>query len=149
MFKHATLLIALIMLYLKSYSQNNIEIKVINGDTLFVFNKAYGNYLVSKFDSLQHYKISFFDCADVLTDCAKLRDDYKLLSTQKDTLIDNLHKQVLYCEGIAESHYKSELLNKQLQKDLKKQLRKTKVWNGIGWGAITATVITSLILILK
>jgi hypothetical protein len=71
------------------------------------------------------------------------------LSTQKDTLIDNLHKQVLYCEGISESYYKSEILNKQLQKDLKKQLRKTKVWNGIGWGAITATVITSIILILK
>jgi Zn-finger domain-containing protein len=139
------------MLSYKSYCQNNqnIKLSVINGDTVFVFNKAYGNYLVSKFDSLKHYKISFNVCADVLTDCAKLRDNYKLLSTQKDSLIDNLHKQVLYCEGISESYHKSEILNNQLQKDLKKQLRKTKVWNGIGWGAITATVITSLILILK
>lgn len=145
------LVIALLMLSYKSYCQNNqiIKLSVINGDTVFVFNKAYGNYLVSKFDSLQHFKASFFDCADVLTDCAKVRDNYKLLSTQKDTLIDNLHKQVLYCEGISESYHKSELLNKQLQNDLKKQLRKTKLWNGIGWGAITATVITSIILILK
>jgi Zn-finger domain-containing protein len=145
------LAIALTMLSYKSYCQNNqnIKLSVINGDTVFVFNKAYGNYLVSKFDSLKHYKISFNVCADVLTDCAKLRDNYKLLSTQKDSLIDNLHKQVLYCEGISESYHKSEILNNQLQKDLKKQLRKTKVWNGIGWGAITATVITSLILILK
>jgi hypothetical protein len=145
------LAIALTMLSYKSYCQNNqnIKLSVINGDTVFIFNKAYGNYLVSKFDSLQHFKASFFDCADVLTDCAKLRDNYKLLSTQKDSLIDNLHKQVLYCEGISESYHKSEILNKQLQKDLKKQLRKTKVWNGIGWGAITATVVTSLILILK
>jgi Zn-finger domain-containing protein len=139
------------MLSYNSYCQNNqnIKLSVINGDTVFVFNKVYANYLVSKFDSLKHYKISFNVCADVLTDCAKLRDNYKLLSTQKDSLIDNLHKQVLYCEGISESYHKSEILNKQLQKDLKKQLRKTKVWNGIGWGAITATVITSLILILK
>jgi Zn-finger domain-containing protein len=139
------------MLSYKSYCQNNqnIKLSVINNDTVFIFNKAYGNYLVSKFDSLKHYKISFNVCADVLTDCAKLRDNYKLLSTQKDSLIDNLHKQVLYCEGISESYHKSEILNNQLQKDLKKQLRKTKVWNGIGWGAITATVITSLILILK
>ena len=139
------------MLSYKSYCQNNqnIKLSVINNDTVFIFNKAYGNYLVSKFDSLQHFKASFFDCADVLTDCAKLRDNYKLLSTQKDSLIDNLHKQVLYCEGISESYYKSDLLNKQLQKDLKRQLRKTKLWNGIGWGAITATVITSIILILK
>jgi len=145
------LVIALIMLSYNSYCQNNqnIKLSVINGDTVFVFNKAYGNYLVSKFDSLQHFKASFFDCADVLTDCANLRDNYKLLSTQKDSLIDNLHKQVLYCEGISESYHKSELLNKQLQKDLKKQSRKTKLWNGIGWGAITATVITSIILILK
>ena len=145
------LAIALTMLSYKSYCQNNqnIKLSVINNDTVFIFNKAYGNYLVSKFDSLKHYKISFNVCADVLTDCAKLRDNYKLLSTQKDSLIDNLHKQVLYCEGIAESYHKSEILNKQLQKDLKRQLRKTKVWNGIGWGAITATVITSLILILK
>jgi len=139
------------MLSYNSYCQNNqnIKLSVINGDTVFVFNKAYGNYLVSKFDSLQHFKASFFDCADVLTDCAKVRDSYKLLTTQKDSLIDNLHKQVLYCEEISESYHKSELLNKQLQKDLKRQLRKTKVWNGIGWGAITATVITSIILILK
>jgi Zn-finger domain-containing protein len=145
------LAIALTMLSYKSYCQNNqnIKLSVINNDTVFIFNKAYGNYLVSKFDSLKHYKISFNVCADVLTDCAKLRDNYKLLSTQKDSLIDNLHKQVLYCEGISESYHKSEILNNQLQKDLKKQLRKTKVWNGIGWGAITATVITSLILILK
>jgi hypothetical protein len=139
------------MLSYNSYCQNNqnIKLSVINGDTVFVFNKAYGNYLVSKFDSLQHFKASFFDCADVLTDCAKLRDKYKDLNTKNEDLINNLHKQVLYCEGISESYYKSELLNKQLQKDLKKQLRKTKVWNGIGWGAITATVITSIILILK
>jgi Zn-finger domain-containing protein len=139
------------MLSYKSYCQNNqnIKLSVINNDTVFIFNKVYANYLVSKFDSLKHYKISFNVCADVLTDCAKLRDNYKLLSTQKDSLIDNLHKQVLYCEGISESYHKSEILNKQLQKDLKRQLRKTKVWNGIGWGAITATVITSLILILK
>jgi Zn-finger domain-containing protein len=139
------------MLSYKSYCQNNqnIKLSVINNDTVFIFNKAYGNYLVSKFDSLKHYKISFNVCADVLTDCAKLRDNYKLLSTQKDSLIDNLHKQVLYCEGISESYHKSEILNKQLQKDLKRQLRKTKVWNGIGWGAISATIITSLILILK
>jgi len=145
------LAIAVTMLSYKSYCQNNqnIKLSVINNDTVFIFNKAYGNYLVSKFDSLKHYKISFNVCADVLTDCAKLRDNYKLLSTQKDSLIDNLHKQVLYCEGISESYHKSEILNKQLQKDLKRQIRKTKVWNGIGWGAITATVITSLILILK
>ena len=143
------LAIALTMLFSKSYSQNNIQVKVINGDTLFVFNKEYANYIVSKYDSLKHYKISFNVCADVLTDCAKLRDNYKLLTTQKDSLIDNLHKQVLYCEGISESYHKYEILNKQLQKDLKKQLRKTKVWNGIGWGAISATIITSLILIIK
>jgi Zn-finger domain-containing protein len=145
------LAIALTMLSYKSYCQNNqnIKLSVINNDTVFIFNKVYANYLVSKFDSLKHYKISFNVCADVLTDCAKLRDNYKLLSTQKDSLIDNLQKQVLYCEGISESYHKSEILNKQLQKDLKRQLRKTKVWNGIGWGAITATVITSLILILK
>ena len=145
------LAIALTMLSYKSYCQNNqnIKLSVINNDTVFIFNKVYANYLVSKFDSLKHYKISFNVCADVLTDCAKLRDNYKLLTTQKDSLIDNLHKQVLYCEGISESYHKSEILNKQLQKDLKRQLKKTKVWNGIGWGAITATVITSLILILK
>ena len=35
------LVIAVTMLFSKSYSQNNIQVKVINGDTLFVFNKEY------------------------------------------------------------------------------------------------------------
>jgi hypothetical protein len=75
--------------------------------------------------------------------------DYKKIIAVNDDLIVNLNKQILYCDELAESYNKSDNLNKILQKDLKKQLRKTKLWNGIGWGAISATVITSLILVFK
>ena len=145
------LAIAVLLLYSNCYSQNKpeIEIKVINNDTLFVFNRAYGNFLVTKFDSLKHFKQSFFDCADVLTDCAKVRDDYKNIVKNQDDLITNLHKQVLYGEEIAERYNNLDIYNKQLQKDLKRQHRKTKLWNGIGWGAISVTILTSIFLIVK
>lgn len=145
------LAIAVLLLYSNSYCQNKpeIEIKVINNDTLFVFNRAYGNFLVTKFDSLKHFKQSFFDCADVLTDCAKVRDKYKELINTQDDLIINLNKQVLYGEEIAERYNNLNIYNKQLEKDLKRQHRKTKLWNGIGWGAISATILTSIFLILK
>lgn len=145
------LAIAVLLLYSNCYSQSKpeIEIKVINNDTLFVFNRAYGNFLVTKFDSLTHYKQSFFDCADVLTDCAKVRDNYKNLINNQDDLILNLNKQVMYGEELAESYNNLDIYNKQLQKDLKRQYRKTKIWNGIGWGAISATILTSIFLIVK
>ena len=73
-------------------------------DTLFVFNKSYANLLVNKFDSLRHFKQSFFDCADVLTDCAKVRDNYKNIVKTQDDLITNLHKQVMYGEELVESY---------------------------------------------
>lgn len=143
--------IVVLLLYSNSYCQSKpeIEIKVINGDTLFVFNKSYANLLVNKFDSLTHFRQSFFDCADVLTDCAKVRDNYKNLIKNQDDLILNLNKQVMYGEELAESYNNLDIYNKQLQKDLKRQHRKTKIWNGIGWGAISATLLTSIFLIVK
>jgi hypothetical protein len=145
------LAIAVLLLYSNCYSQNKpeIEIKVINNDTLFVFNKSYANLLVNKFDSLRHFKQSFFDCADVLTDCAKVRDDYKNLIKTQDDLIVNLNKQVMIEEELIESYNRIDIYNKELQKDLKRQYRKTKLWNGIGWGAISATILTSIFLIVK
>lgn len=145
------LAIAVLLLYSNSYCQNKpeIEIKIINNDTLFVFNKPYANLLVNKFDSLRHFKQSFFDCADVLTDCAKVRDDYKNLIKTQDDLIVNLNKQVMIEEELIESYNRIDIYNKQLQKELKRQYRKTKLWNGIGWGAISATILTSIFLIVK
>jgi hypothetical protein len=140
-----------IFLCLKSYSQNNpkIDIKIVDNDTVFVFNKAYAGYLVNKFDSLKHFKAAYFDCTATLDSAVTVMYDYKKIIAVKDDLIVNLNKQILYCDELAESYNKSDNLNKILQKDLKKQLRKTKLWNGIGWGAISATVITSLILVFK
>jgi len=139
------------MLSYNSYCQNNqnIKLSVINGDTVFVFNKVYANYLVSKFDSLKHFKAAYFDCTATLDSAVTVMYDYKKIIAVNDDLIVNLNKQILYCDELAESYNKSDNLNKILQKDLKKQLRKTKLWNGIGWGAISATVITSLILVFK
>jgi hypothetical protein len=140
-----------IFLCLKSYSQNNpkIDIKIVDNDTVFVFNKAYAGYLVNKFDSLKHFKAAYFDCTATLDSAVTVMYDYKKIIAVNDDLIVNLNKQILYCDELAESYNKSYNLNKILQKDLKKQLRKTKLWNGIGWGAISATVITSLILVFK
>jgi len=140
-----------IFLCLKSYSQNNpkIDIKIVDNDTVFVFNKAYAGYLVNKFDSLKHFKAAYFDCTATLDSAVTVMYDYKKIIAVNDDLIVNLNKQILYCDELAESYNKSDNLNKILQKDLKKQLRKTKLWNGIGWGAISATIITSLILVFK
>ena len=139
------------MLSLDNYAQNNpqVNLKVIDKDTVFCINKDYAVYTLSKFDSLTHFRNSFFDCANILEDCVKVKDQYKKLSDLKEEEIRNLNRQILYCDEISESYYKSDMLNKELNATLKKQLRKTKVWNGIGWGAITTTVITSLFLILK
>jgi hypothetical protein len=138
-------------LCLKSYSQNNpkIDIKIVDNDTVFVFNKAYAGYLVNKFDSLRHFKSAYFDCTATLDSAASVIDGYKKIIYVKDDLIVNLNKQILYCDELAESYHKSDNLNKALQADLKKQLRRTKLWNGIGWAAISTTILTSILFIIK
>lgn len=114
-----------------------------------MFNRDYAKFIISKFDSLEHFRTSFFDCIEVLEKCNDVKDKYKELSNKKEQEIVSLNKQILYCDELAESYNKSEMINKQLQKDLQRQLRKTKVWNGIGWGAIATTAITSIFLILR
>jgi hypothetical protein len=138
-------------LCLKSYSQSNpkIDIKIVDNDTVFVFNKAYAGYLVNKFDSLKHFKAAYFDCTATLDSAVGVMYDYKDMLSIKDDLIVNLNKQILYCDELAESYERSEQMNDVLQKDLKRQLRKTKLWNGIGWAAISTTILTSILFIIK
>lgn len=144
-------LTAVLLLYSKSYSQikPQIDIKVIDQDTLFTFNKPYAAYLISKFDSLKYFRSSYFDCTATLDSAADVVYGYKKMIDIKDDLIVNLNKQILYCDELAESYNKSEILNKKLQDDLQKQLRKTRIWNTIGWAAISTTALTSLLIIIK
>ena len=144
-------LIAVLSLYSKSYSQikPQIDIKIINKDTLFTFNKPYAAYLISKFDSLKHFRSSYFDCTATLDSAVSVMGDYKKIIDIKDDLITNLNKQVLYCDELAESYNKSEVLNKKLQDDLQRQLKKTRLWNTVGWAAISTTVLTSILILIK
>lgn len=144
-------LIAVLLLCSKSYSQikPQIDIKIIDRDTLFTFNKPYAAYLISKFDSLKHFRTSYFDCTATLDSAANVIDGYKKIIDIKDDLVVNLNKQILYCDELAESYNKSEILNKKLQEDLQKQLRKTKTWNTIGWAAISTTILTSIFILIK
>ena len=144
-------LIAVLFICSMSYSQNKpiIDIKIIDKDTLFVFNKPYAAYLVNKFDSLKHFKSSYFDCVEVLDSSMSVINDYKLIVSKKNDLILNLSKQIFYCDELAESYHKSEQINKKLQEDLKKQYKKTKSWNTIGWIAISTTILTSIIILIK
>jgi len=144
-------LIAVLSLYSKSYSQikPQIDIKIIDKDTLFTFNKPYAAYLISKFDSLKHFRSSYFDCTATLDSAVSVMGDYKKIIDIKDDLITNLNKQVLYCDELAESYNKSEVLNKKLQDDLQRQLKKTRLWNTVGWAAISTTVLTSILILIK
>ena len=144
-------LIAVLSLYSKSYSQikPQIDIKIIDKDTLFTFNKPYAIYLISKFDSLKHFRSSYFDCTATLDSAVSVMGDYKKIIDIKDDLITNLNKQVLYCDELAESYNKSEVLNKKLQDDLQRQLKKTRLWNTVGWAAISTTVLTSILILIK
>lgn len=134
-----------------SYGQinPNIDIKIIDKDTLFVFNKHYASYLINKFDSLKHFKSSYFDCIEVLDSSVSVINDFKSIVSKKNDLILNLSKQILYCDELAESYHKSEQINKKIQEDLKKQYKKTKTWNTIGWISISTTILTSIIILIK
>jgi len=144
-------LIVVFLLFSKSYSQSKpkIDIKIIDSDTLFVFNKQYASYLINKFDSLKYFRSSYFDCTEALDNAVSLVDDYKKIIDIKDDLVVNLNKQILYCDELAESYNKSDILNKKIQEDLQKQIKKTRVWNTIGWSAIATTVLTSILIIIK
>lgn len=144
-------LIVVLFFCLKSYSQNSpsIDIKIIDKDTLFVFNKPYAAYIIKKLDSLNHFKSSYFDCFEVLDNSVGVINSYKEVINTKDKLILNLNKQVFHCDELAESYDKSEKINKKLQEDLQKQYRKTKTWNTVSWIAISTTILTSIIILIK
>jgi hypothetical protein len=85
----------------------------------------------------------------VLDNSVGVINSYKEIINTKDKLILNLNKQVFHCDELTESYDKSEKINKKLQEDLQKQYRKTKTWNTVSWIAISTTILTSIIILIK
>ena len=143
------LVIAVLFLCSESYSQPQIDIKIIDKDTLFVFNKSYAASLINKIDSLKHFKSAYFDCVEALDSSVSIINDYKTIVTAKDKLILNLNNQIISYGKLAESYERSELINKKLQDNLQRQLKKTRIWNTVGWSAISTTILTSILILIK
>jgi hypothetical protein len=143
------LVIAVLFLCSESYSQPQIDIKIIDKDTLFVFNKSYAASLINKIDSLKHFKSAYFDCVEALDSSVSIINDYKTIVTAKDKLILNLNNQIISYDKLAESYERSELINKKLQDNLQRQLKKTRIWNTVGWAAISTTILTSILILIK
>jgi hypothetical protein len=122
---------------------------VIGTDTLFVFNKAYSNYLVSKFDSLNYFKELNAKYFETIQNCNSLYLESKNVISVNNDLIDNLHDQIKNCDQIAESYYRVSEENLALFNDLKKQNRKRKVSNILSYIFMGTTVLTATFLIVK
>lgn len=125
------------------------SIRVLNSDTLFVFDRKYGEYIASKFDSLDYITAKYGECSQIIEEQQSLITDYKDFLLIKDEMIQNkkIESEMLYQQ--IESYKRVEVINNDIQKKLKQASRKKNLWKILAITGFSTTLTTFSIIILK
>ena len=137
--------------YCVTYCQGNpyLGIRLIDRDTMFVFNKSYAQVIVNKFDSLDQYKKIVDDLNINIRGCLEINEEYNLIIGLQSKDISNLENQIKLNRDIIISHERTDKINEVLKKDLEKKTRKAKIWSALAWSAIGVSGILATLIILK
>ena len=137
------------MIVCSNVFSQKIEIRVVNSDTLFVFDRKHGEYIASRFDSLDYITAKYGECSQIIEEQQSLITDYKDFLLIKDEMIKNkkIESEILYQQ--IESYKKVEIINADIRKKLKNESRKKTLWKTVGIITVSSTVILSSILVLS
>jgi len=149
------LLIGLIAVLLPSsmlYSQNRtITQQVINGDTVFVMNRPYAQWVLTKFDSLTQCKVNNKECMSVVEDLEIVVQDKNKVINRLEAVNINYSIEIGELNHVVESFRRVEKLNDDVKKSLESEIKKRKFWQGLAYFGIGSTVVAStmIFIILK
>ncbi len=104
------------------------------------------NVLLTERDSLNHFRGSFFDCADILKNCVNEKVELNQLYIQSEVKFNGLQKQFVY---YLEKTNDLEKVNLKLESNLKKEKRKVGIWKAVGLTGIATTILTTTLIFIK
>lgn len=141
--------IAVLLPFSLLYSQNRtITQQVINGDTVFVMNRPYAQWVLNRFDSLTHCKVDNKQCMSVVDDLQLVVQDKNKVINQLESVNINYSIEIGEMNHVIDSYRRTEKLNEDVKKSLESEIKKKNFWKGLAYFGIGSTVVTSTIIVL-
>jgi hypothetical protein len=121
---------------------------VINGDTVFVMNRPYAQWVLNRFDSLTQCKVDNKQCMSVVDDLQLVVQDKNKVINQLESVNINYSIEIGELNHVIDSYRRTEKLNEDVKKSLESEIKKKNFWKGLAYFGIGSTVVTSTIIVL-
>jgi hypothetical protein len=102
--------------------------QVTQVDSGFVISRDYAKFIAAKFDSLDAYKIAHKQAVEAADTCNGLLNYAEKVIKEQDLQYKLQLRQISAQSEMIESYKRSEVVYIDMQKQLKKETRKRKVW---------------------
>lgn len=150
--------------YLKVFAQdlpkNNkdtllpeIEMVVVNSDTLFTINRKFAELVAIQYDSLKIVSDKLKECNGVLDYCVEVKNQYKVALDQSQGVSDMLRKEIEKKDKIINSYKKidesQQAMYKELNTEFKKAKNRNKWLTGLTIGGVSVGFTSIILLLLK
>lgn len=121
---------------------------MINGDTVFVMNRPYAQWVLNRFDSLTQCKVDNKQCMSVVDDLQLVVQDKNKVINQLESVNINYSIEIGEMNHVIDSYRRTEKLNEDVKKSLESEIKKKNFWKGLAYFGIGSTVVTSTIIVL-
>jgi hypothetical protein len=148
------------MVYAQDLSKNKqdstkpqIDLMLVNGDTMFVINRKFAEQIAIQYDSLEITTKKLKECDDVLISCVQLKEQYKIALEKSEKISDMLKienndktKLILSYKHIDETQQK---IITDLNQEFTKSKNRNKWLTGLTIGGISVGFTSLILLLLK
>jgi len=148
------------MVYAQDLSKNKqdstkpqIDLMMVNGDTMFVINRKFAEQIAIQYDSLEITTKKLKECNDVLISCVQLKEQYKIALEKSEKISDMLKienndktKLLLSYKHIDETQQK---IITDLNQEFTKSKNRNKWLTGLTIGGISVGFTSLILLLLK
>lgn len=130
-----------------------IDLIVVNGDTLFTINRKFAEMITIQYDSLEIVSNKLKECNDIIVDCFKLKEQYKIALDKSEGVTDMLKKELSTKDKIINGYKTIDDSQQKIIKELNDEFRKSRNRNrwltGITIGGTTLGFTSIILLLLK
>ena len=130
-----------------------INLVVVNGDTLFTINRSFAELITIKHDSLILTLKKLEDCNEVVTSCLNVKNDYKAALDKSEKITEVLKSESLMKDKIINSYKRIDETQEKFIQELNVEFKKAKSRNkwltGLTIGGVSVGFTSIILLLLK
>jgi hypothetical protein len=111
-----------------------------------VITRQFAEFVAARFDSLKAFKEANKICVDAVDSCFALVKTFEQLDILQERKIAGQAEEIAMLNDFVDSYKRQEVITKDIQKQYKKEKRKRKFWQIVGFGTGAGFITTILLL---